>query len=243
MKRKVLIVEDNDKSRKMLVKLINDIEGISVTILEADKIDAAYKYAMQYTIDLFIIDIIIDTSVRDDTSGMRFATHIREMDQYKLTPIIFITSLEDHELFAYSELHCYQYMEKPYDEAKATIKIKEALGLTVDKKDDRRMFFRKDGLIFPTLIRDIVLIECSKPFMKVYLKNDFLKIAYQPLKNILRELDSRDFLQCNRNTVVNKNYIENIDLTNKFIKMKHQDFFITLGNAYDKKFMSELKNG
>lgn len=243
MKQNVLLVEDNEKAREMLIKILSEIDDVSLNVLEAENIDLAYRYAVQYTIDLFLLDIIIDTSINGDTSGMKFAAHIRGMNQYKSTPIIFVTSLVDHELFAYSELHCYQYIEKPYDTKKALVKIREALGLKVEKEDDRRIFFRKDGLILPVLIRNIVYIECSKPFMKIFMTNDILKLGYHPLNRILQELDSKDFLQCSRNTIINANYIENIDLINRFLKMKPEGTLIDIGEAYEKTFMSELKNG
>lgn len=243
MKQNVLLVEDNEKAREMLVKILGEIDEVSIHVLEAENIDLAYRYAVQYTIDLFLLDIIIDTSVSGDTSGMKFAAHIRNMNQYKSTPIIFVTSLVDQELFAYSELHCYQYLEKPYDAEKALVKIREALGLKVEKENDKRIFFRKNGLILPVLIRNIVYIECSKPFMKVVMINDALKLGYHPMNKILQELDSSDFLQCNRNTIINVNHIESIDLINRFLKMKPEGTLVDIGEVYEKAFMSELKNG
>ena len=94
MKKKVLIVEDNEKSRKALLKMLSEIDQ-ELILYEADNIDVAYRYAMQYKIHLFILDIIMDPIVRGDTSGMEFASNVRKMRIYKTTPIIFITALED----------------------------------------------------------------------------------------------------------------------------------------------------
>lgn len=242
MKHNILLVEDNEKSRKLLLQLLMEIDSEFV-IYEADNIDTAYRYALQRPIHLFLLDIIIDTSVRGDVSGIIFASHIRQLKQYKATPIIFITSLEDPKLFAYSELHCYQFIEKPYDREKVRLIIGEALGIIEDDGNNKSVCFRKDGLLFPVRVSDILYITFEKPVVKIYQINDMLEIAYQPIHRVLYRLDSQEFLQCNRSTVVNKRYIENIDMVNGFLKIKHMERLLTLGNIYKKKFMRELENG
>lgn len=239
MRRNILIVEDNEKTRKMLAALLNTIDD-DLFILEADHVDIAYKYAMQYTISLFILDVILDTSVRDDASGISFAEHIRELDRYRSVPIIFITALEDPKLYAYSELHCYQYIEKPYDSEKLTSKIKEALGIEKANGKTGHIVFRKSGLIFPLLIDEIVYIVFRKPMIEVRSVDGLHKFAYQPLKTILLKLDKSYFVQCNRNTIVNINYIQNIDLASGFLQMKHIGASLPLGGGYKKNLMSEL---
>lgn len=242
MRKNILLVEDNEKSRKLLVSLLKKISS-EIAVYEADNIDTAYKYAMEQNIHLFLLDIIIDTSVRGDVSGITFAGYMRELKQYKSTPIIFITSLEDPKLFAYSELHCYQYIEKPYDREKVKIKVQEALGLITGSENNRSVCFRKEGLLFPVKLSHILYIVVEKPVVKIYQINETLEIGYQPMHKVLYKLNSDDFLQCNRNTIVNTNYIESIDTANNFLKIKYTENLLTLGNIYRKKFMRELENG
>ena len=45
-----------------------------------------------------LLDIILDPRTSGDASGMKFADHIREVERYHFTPIIFITGLEDPSL-------------------------------------------------------------------------------------------------------------------------------------------------
>lgn len=242
MKRNVLLLEDNEKSRKILKELLKEIDS-EITVLEADNLNSAYGYAMQYTIHLFILDIIIDTTVRGDTSGVTFASHIREIRRYKSTPIIFISYLEDPKLFAYSELHCFQYIEKPYNSEKVIYKIKEALGLVHEDEKDKCVCFRKDGLLFPVKVSNVIFVMCEKPYTRIYMINDILEIAYQPLRKIIEKLNSDTFVLCNRSTLVNKDYIVAIDIVNKFLKMKYTDKPLPLGEVYGKILVSEMKNG
>lgn len=242
MKRNVLLLEDNEKSRKMLVSLLKEVDS-EITVLEAENVISAYGYAMRYIIHLFILDIIIDTSVRGDTSGITFASRIREIRKYKSTPIIFISSLEDPKLFTYSELHCFQYIEKPYNSEKVINKVKEALGIEYEDEKDRRICFRKEGLLLPVKLSNIIYIMCEKPYTRIYMVNDTLEVSYQSLRKIIEIINSDTFVLCNRSTLVNKDYIEAIDITNKLLKMQYTDKQLLLGEAYGKILVSELKDG
>jgi len=241
MKKNILVVEDNKKSREMLVDMLSEIDK-DLTVFETDNIDAAYRYALQSTIHLFLLDIILDTSVRGDLSGIVFASEMRSLSRYKQTPIIFITSLEDPQLFSYSELHCYQYIEKPFDRNKTVRIIKEALGIAVEEKRSKHLFFRKEGLVFPIKVEDIVYIAFEKPVTTIFLKNDFLEIPYISIKKMMIKLDSADFGQCSRNAVVNRNYIEYLDLTDNVLKIKDRDIVLRIGDVYKNKFLSGLEN-
>ena len=107
--KKILILEDKEIHIKILENILKDINNIQVLV--AKTIEEAYKLAMENTINLFLIDIILDTEVRGDVSGLRFVEAVREIPKYSFTPLIFITSLEDPKLFAYKELHCFGYIE------------------------------------------------------------------------------------------------------------------------------------
>lgn len=241
MSRNILVVEDNEKSRQMLCGLLKEIDS-ELNILEAGTIDRAYRYVHECTIDLFLLDIIIDPSVKGDTSGMTFADQVRNMPKYRTTPIIFITSLEDPKLYAYSEIHCYQFIEKPFHMEKARKVIEEALGLTV-REEKHTVLFRKEGVLYPLKVEDIVYIVCEKPYARFYLVNDVFEMPYLPMKDILYRINSRNFIQCNRGTVVNREYVENIDPVNGMVKLKHYKNQITLGVVWGKKFVEEMERG
>lgn len=124
--RSVLIVEDNVVHMEMLTKILKEID-MEITVYKASNQDEAYAYTMKNRINLFLIDVVLDSKMPGDVSGMRFADRVRRMEEYKYTPMIFITGLEDVRLFAYSDLHCYYYLEKPYNADKAFKVIREAL--------------------------------------------------------------------------------------------------------------------
>lgn len=239
MMKTILIVEDNARSMEMLVKIIENLRT-DVEIKTASSQEEAAILAMKYNIDLFMLDIILNASNPGDVSGMKFAEHIRTFHKYKYTPIIFITALEDPELHAYSELHCYYYVEKPYDVEKVASVISEALEFPTTHNEPQNVFFRKDGILYKKEISEILYIENSRAGQTVYCTNGNLKLPYKPNRKILEELASDKFIQCSRYHIVNRDYIDKIDTVNRYIQLRGVKAPIEIGNSYKKKFLKDI---
>lgn len=239
MMKTVLIVEDNVRSMEMLVKIIENLRT-DVEIKTASSQEAAAILAMKYNIDLFMLDIILNASNPGDVSGMKFAEHIRTLKKYKYTPIIFITALEDPELHAYSDLHCYYYVEKLYDTEKVSSVISEALEFPAAHKEPQNVFFRKDGILYKKEISEILYIENSRAGQTVYCTNGNLKLPYKPNHKILEELASDKFVQCSRYHIINRDYIDKIDTVNRYIQLRNLKTSIEIGNSYKKKFLNDI---
>ncbi len=232
----ILIVEDNLRSREMLIKIIKSIRD-DVDIKEASSLEEASVLVFKNNIDLFILDIILNSSNPSDVSGIRFAEYIRTFEKYKYSPIIFITALEDPELHAYSELHCYYYVEKPYDADKVASVVAEALEMPRLDKVTHKVFFRCNGVLYKKEISDIIYIENTRARQSVYCVNGDLKLPYKPMKVILEELNSDKFVQCSRYHIVNVDYIDKIDTVNRYIQLKGVKEEIEIGNTFKKKFL------
>ena len=68
--KKVLIVEDQENTLEWLRNIVvtcGDLEVLAVT-----NVGAAYKHTLEKTIDLFLVDIILEPAVKGDSSGLRF---------------------------------------------------------------------------------------------------------------------------------------------------------------------------
>ena len=112
--KEVLILEDKSETRKVLAGLVKEVHSDAVIYEAADE-KTAYDIAMKRTIDLFLVDIILHPQQHDDVSGGEFAQNIRKVDKYLFTPILIITSMYDPKMCMYSSVHCYQFIEKPFD--------------------------------------------------------------------------------------------------------------------------------
>lgn len=238
----ILIVEDNPRSREMLVKMLENIRT-DVTIKEASNMDEASALAMKNNIDLFILDIMLNSANPADVSGMLFAEYIRTVPKYKYAPIIFVTALEDPALHAYSELHCFYYVEKPYDADKVSDVIADALEMPQAENKPHKIYFRKEGVLYKKEIADIIYIENTRAGQTVYCVNGNLQLPYKPIKKIMEELASNKFMQCSRYHIVNVDHIDKIDTVNRYIELKGIKEKIELGNTYKKTFLADIVDG
>lgn len=198
-------------------------------------VEDAYRHALEKDIDLFIIDVILDTSRPGDSSGLNFVDAIRKIDRYAFTPVIFVTSLEDAKLYTYEKLHCYSFIEKPFDPNKLKGVVMQCLNFPAVEQKRKTMYFRKDGIILAADREDIVYAECINHVLNVHtVQGDLLSIPYVTLKKFLADVDSDDFIQCSRNVVVNKRYIHNVDITNGVIQLKGKMGTVEIGIMYKK---------
>ncbi len=238
----ILILEDNAREMERLVKIVREQDAQN-EIISVVNLEQAYHMAMEKSIDLFLLDIILDSRTSGDASGMSFADHIREVERYRFTPIIFITGLEDPNLYAYSDVQCYSYIEKPYDAKQLSEFIKETLAIPTYSSASDRVYYRRDGMLLRLQKEDIVYIENGRSGRVIHTMADERYLPYKPVKDILKELDSEDFVQCNRFTIVNRNHVETIDSVNRYITFKSRTDQVELGLTFKKSFLRRVFNG
>lgn len=242
MKKNVLIVEDNRASMDALVELTRECDSTSV-IYCATNSAMAYKYAMENRIDLFLIDIILDNEVHNDVSGIVFADKMRQQERYKFVPMIFVTALEDQMMTAFHKLHCYGYIEKPFDFGKVREIIREALQYPIrNERENQYFYYRKDGILYSIETDRIVFAESYMRVLSIHLPDETVKIPYMSCSSLLENLNSQDFLQYSRNGILNRKYIDYVDETNRYIRMKSGDV-LEIGRVLKKRFMQELNYG
>ena len=103
----------------------------------------------------------------------------------------------------------------------------------------KTLYFRKDGIILAAEREDVVYAESINHVMNIHTKQgDVLAIPYITLKKIMEDIDSVDFIQCSRNTIVNKKYVQNVDITNRIIQFRNDLGRIEIGVMF-KKYVKE----
>lgn len=239
--KNILIVEDKEESRKVLIKILEEVEE-PIKIFEAGTISEAYKISMENSIHLFLVDIILNPEKRGDVSGLEFAAAIRKISYYAFSPIIFITSLEDPEMHAYRNLHCYGYVEKPFDEKMVRDLVCQALKFPQINNKNENIYFRKEGIVYSVKIAEIIFAEISRREIEIYTTKEIISMPYMTVKKLLSELGSDDFIQCNRSCIINKKYVEHIDYANRYIKLQDVDKYIEIGRKMKEKVVYEFRN-
>lgn len=240
MDKKVLILEDNLQTAQAIAAIVKENER-KITIRYTSSIEEAYRISIEETIDVFIIDIILQTTKPGDTSGIKFAKAIRRIERYYFTPMFFITALADPELYAYRDLHCFGYIEKPFSEDQIRSLLADALHYQTQRVEDSTVYFRKDGILYSVKLPQIIYIQVQHHRMQIVTAKNTLEIPYKTIKSFLQEADSPNFLQCNRYTVLNRNYIEQIDLSNRYIKMRDRKELLEIGGSYRKEIQKLIK--
>lgn len=236
--KKILILDDNPVTLAHLANIIQEVDTKNV-IYSWDNVKDAYQCAMEKTIDLFVIDIILDTSRPGDSSGLKFVENIRKIKHYSFVPVIFVTSLEDARLYTYENLHCYSFIEKPFDVERLKQLVEQCLQFAESSNTSKTLYFRKDGIILAAEREDIVFAESINHVMHIHTKQgDVFAIPYITLKKIMEDIDSADFIQCSRNTIVNKKYVQNVDITNRIIQFRDDLGRVEIGVMF-KKYVKE----
>ena len=236
----VLIIEDNVYAMENVFKTIKNIPY--VIVLKAQNSEQAYKFSIEYTIDLFIVDIILNSNELGDVSGIHFVERIRRIEKYYFTPIIFTTSMEDPQLYAFAQLHCYEYFEKPYDNIKFKKCVKEALKFETVEDELEFYSFKCDGIICPIKTDDIVFFENKITNLLIHCSNgDVLSAPYKSFKKLMLELSSNKFIKCNRNIIINKNFVKTIDPVNRYIAMTDGHGTFDIGQRMVKRVWKVLK--
>lgn len=240
MKKNVLIIEDDNDQAQRLKGLVHQVNG-SVEVYIANNPADAYHTLMEVSIDVFLVDIILKTVQMGDTEGIRLVEKFREIPKYQFTPVIFVTSMEDPDMYCYKELNCIGYIEKPYDKKQVLKLVEKALNFQTYREENVRISFRKDGILYPVEVNDIVYIESIRHILHIHLKDHtVMKIPYRTCKQIMAEVESGILVQCSRSTLVNRKYISSVDIVNQCITFRDNLGTANIGITYRKRMAMEF---
>lgn len=239
MKRNVLIIEDNKACREALAELTRKCDTVGAVFCVDNSADA-YKYAMEEEIDLFLVDIVLDGEDAHDVSGIVIVDKLRKMKRYEFTPVIFITSLVDEAMNAFHNLHCFDYIEKPFDLEKVRKIIEAALKAPLsDDREKEVFYYRKDGVLYALNVDRVIYLETSLRNVTIYTLDETVELNYMSLKQLMEELPRKYFIQCCRNVVVNRLFIEYADKANQLVRLKNGKM-VKIGGKMKKGFFDEL---
>ena len=211
-----------------------------MTVYAVSDAFTAYGILMEKTIDIFLVDIILDPTKPGDTSGIQLVGKIRNMIKYMFTPVIFVTSLEDTTKYAFTDLNCLGYVEKPFSQDRVKQLVRKALYFPSGGETEPAFCFRKNGVFYPVRVREVLYIENTRHVVTVHLVNGSrLTVPYQSCQRLLDEVDANCLFQCSRSTIVNKDYVLNVDIQNRYITLKNYDDKIEIGVTFRKKVLAE----
>jgi DNA-binding LytR/AlgR family response regulator len=204
----ILIVEDDKIQRKNLKKMIQEIDK-NLFIYEAQEKDEALKISNDNTIDIFYIDIGLRNS-----SGLDLAIELRKLHKYEFSWIIFLTTHVEYITQAFKEVHCYDYILKPYDKEKLIdvskrIVLRGKNNAIVERK--YAIFDLKDGVFVKIYVDEIIFIEVNIRTCTLHTQKGKYQVKGLSLKQALKLTNSKYIIQSHKSFAVNINYIVKIE--------------------------------
>lgn len=237
----VLILEDDITSMEVLERILTEFSKDICIHTASSYQEAKDLLDMDIRYGLFLLDVNLNGNDREDIGGIIFAREVREKYYYTFTPIVMITAIGAMEMQAYREIHCYQYIMKPFYREQ----VEEVLKKVLEKEKQERpamVNVKKDGINYQIKCADIQYIEAVPRGCALHLKKEVWKVPYVTLTQMLKKLPEKMFVQCHRMFAVNLNEIEYYDLVNRMIKIKDCGDMVEIGVTYKAEFGRRLND-
>lgn len=205
--KNILILEDEPAALRYLVKIVEDCSPLEYCVFGYTGLKEAYECMKHRTISLFMVDIMLDQK-KCNREGYRFIEEIRKSEEYRHVPVIFVTGLEEPRAQAYKDLHCFGYIQKPYDVNEIHRMVKKCLTYNpVEAK--ARLHLKNDGIhvLFDTDQVVYVRITGKNLSVKVHGK-PLAQYAYLTMKEIMEQLKSEPMIMCGKGLLVNGKYMD-----------------------------------
>lgn len=239
----ILVLEDDPIQRKILVEIIQKIDKHFI-IYEADNEKEGLEIADKKEISLFYVDISLKNS-----SGLDFAKKIRKINKYRLTWIVFITTYVKHMLEAFKEIHCYDYIIKPYEKEKVNEVTLTLLAnnkpadtqLIVEKK---YIVFNIRGILLKLCVDDIIFIEVYLRTFIIHAKTGKYEAKNTSLRKIKEQMKYFNFIQVHKSYIVNLKLVKSIDKTTYPWNIQFENYkeHVPMGNKFKGDVLKEFKD-
>ena len=247
MKKKILVIEDDDCVRDNL-KLLLEAEDYYVCLADNGK-DGINK-ALNEKPDLIICDIIMPDI---DGLGVLEVINYNEL----LSPFIFLTAKNDYsDMRKGMELGADDYITKPYDadELLKAIDVrlqKHEMIKIMNNKNEEKTDKQHKGKIYVRIknntisinIYDVVYLSANRQYSTIYTSNKQKYIIKKSLNQWEEELSSRLFFRIHRATIVNQKFIKEIKKNSDgsfVIILNNSDEVLDVSRRYYKLLRSKL---
>ncbi|WP_105617667.1 LytR/AlgR family response regulator transcription factor [Vallitalea okinawensis] len=236
---KVLIVEDEIFVRNRLKRLLEEYDD-ELNIWVAESAKEAMKYLSEHNFDMFFFDIGLP-----EISGLELASTIRQKDFYKLTPMVFITADSGQFKKAVKELHCYDFIDKPFKDQEVKHVIGEILDglkgkqMSIETKQDSIMFSFKH-IQYSVEVNKIVFVESVRKKCFIHTHDQIYEV-YMKISDMEKKLSEHDFLRSHRSYLINPKHIKQINKklgSSWTISFHNYDVIAYVGSSHKEKIMT-----
>lgn len=244
---KVLVIDDENDIRRELVNALNESMEFEV-IGEADSVSEAYNLIVNIESDLMFLDIKLKEG---DAFQLLYKL---KRDKINIPSVVLNTGYHEFE-YAQKSLNEFKdevlmILKKPFWENWAEKehlilqKLSDNKNSPVFSNDKKIIRFKMGHTSFRIQTSDLIIIRThpdykGKGVLEVLTNESSYKV-YENIKDIIEHLPM-DFIQINRNTIINIIYVVSYNHVDKIAKLKflpNEDFVVT--KSHQEEFVSRL---
>ena len=213
----VLIVDDEQPARKKIRSYLKKEKGIE-SIIEAENGVEAIRIIRKNNPDLVFLDIQIP--------GMNGFEVIEAVGVEDMPAVVFVTAYDEYAIDAF-EVQAVDYLLKPYDQERFRTSLNRALEqiqsggkestilkkllseIHKEKKYLHRIMVKKGPRFFFINAHDVVYISAYEKYINLHTR-ETTHLIRETMNRMESRLDPENFARIHRSSIVNMNYIKEI---------------------------------
>ena len=245
--KKIVIIDDENRTRELISKMIDSFGFEVVTIPEGENVQSGIEAIEKHQPDIVFLDIQMPDGTGFDV--------IRSVEN-KNFEVIFITA---HEEFAIKAIKfsALDYLLKPIDSSELKSALEKALD-TIDQKKESSQFEALQNNIQPNEKRRLVLktqesvhvveldqiirCEADRNYTSFFLKDSKKILVSKTLKEYETLLSAHNFLRVQQSHLVNIEYVDRYDKKNGGAVVMKDGSEVPLSPAKRELFFKRLEN-
>lgn len=255
---KVLIIDDEVLARRRIQKLLPQWEDLQL-LGECRNGAEALAAIQEKKPDLIFLDIHMK-----DMTGFEVLSQLRE-EERPLT--IFVTAYDQYAIRAF-DVFAFDYLLKPFKDDRFALSVEKARAILLDRAQQQQQIAQLKELITylqanaaaatteaPKLAlkhgskvslvapADIRYIEASGYYIEVFTQEKRILLR-ESMQQILEQLDQKTFLRIHRSTIINMQYlaeIQHVGSGDVEVRMKDGKRF-RVSKSYREELFNQLKS-
>ena len=247
---KVIIIDDENKARRLISTLLTEnCPEISMQ-LEADDLETGVALIKEHQPDIVFLDIEMPKH-----SGLQIVDFFEPNEMN--FQIIFVTAYNEYAIQAF-KLSAVDYILKPVDILELKTAIEKAKKNIESKSinnrlDDLKRVFQQlslnkmvlevpKGILFVSH-DDIILFEADGMYTKVYMKNNESQLICKPMKHFVDQLEGKPiFYKPHRSFLVNLKYIKELSKKDGFHLIMENNKTIPIAKEKKDEFLQMIQD-
>jgi two-component system LytT family response regulator len=245
--KKVLIIDDEKRTRDLIAKMIETF-GFDLTVIsEGETMDTAIKAIQKHQPDILFIDIQMPDGTGFDV--------LKQLENISFE-VIFITA---HEEFAIQAIKfsALDYLLKPVDPLELKEAVEKAIKAVNTKKIDnqidalqnnilpnqkKRLVLKTHESVFIVELHDIIRCEADKNYTSFILNGGKKIVVSKTLKDYETLLVGHNFMRVQQSHLINIDFIERYDKANGGFVIMKDGSEVPLSSAKREAFFNILEN-